>query len=300
MERRLLQNQQNIPNLIHNFETLKNNNMQQVLDIEKMKYQNKTMFDWKNNLEMQLTSVKQASSFLQNSKKETDMFFMTLQDRIILLEKMQIEVNFLKESLQKEAGYNRQAYKNFEQSFSDLKLLFGQENATTTTILNDHKASIDALRRDVEDIKKVLEEQKAKLTNIVFDLRAASQIASEAAEKLEIHERDFTQTKNEMKQIRLDLEILEGLSSSNDCNMRPGRLIWKLDDFQTKMLRAREFNGVMKSPIFYTHEYGYKVRVRNSVFTLRDLTRLRIKINSLCRFLFHSTRVDKNGFKTRK
>lgn len=37
--------------------------------------------------------------------------------------------------------------------------------------------------------------------------------------------------------------------------------MWKITEFEAKMGQAKENEVVLKSPIFYTHEYGYKIRV---------------------------------------
>nr|CAH7760923.1 unnamed protein product [Callosobruchus chinensis] len=241
---------------------MKNNLMQHSLDIEKLRYHHKSFSDWRNNLEVQLNNLKQAAAMLQNAKKETDLHFMTLQDRIILLEKLQIEFSYMRDSFIQEQNYTRQMGKNVEQEFKDLKALFATENATSGALIDDQKRMIENLKHEIDDAKKTVDEQKAKLTNVVFDLRAASQIASEAVEKMEIQERDFAETKKEISQIKLDLEILEGLSTSTEViAMKPGRLVWKITDFENKMLRAKEFSSVFKSPIFFTHDYGYKIRV---------------------------------------
>ncbi|VEN61633.1 unnamed protein product, partial [Callosobruchus maculatus] len=251
-----------LPNVLQSCDAMKNNLMQHSLDIEKLRYHHKSFSDWRNNLEVQLNNLKQAAAMMQNAKKETDLHFMTLQDRIILLEKLQIEFSYMRDSFIQEQNYTRQMGKNVEQEFKDLKALFATENATSGALIDDQKRMIENLKHEIDDVKKTVDEQKAKLTNVVFDLRAASQIASEAVEKMEIQERDFAEAKKEISQIKLDLEILEGLSTSTEViAMKPGRLIWKITDFENKMIRAKEFSSVFKSPIFFTHDYGYKVRV---------------------------------------
>lgn len=58
--------------------------------------------------------------------------------------------------------------------------------------------------------------QKDKLLGLIFDLRAVSQISSEAAEKIEILERDFYVIKQDINQMKINMEILEGQHSFND------------------------------------------------------------------------------------
>ncbi|KAJ8968720.1 hypothetical protein NQ314_002150, partial [Rhamnusium bicolor] len=247
-------------NTVHKYESLKTSQMQLSLEMEKLKYQTKLTMDWKKNIETQLYNLNQSISVFQNSKKETDLHWLSIKDRLMVIDKVQMDLNFLRDSFIQEQTYSRQTNNNIQQDLNSLKDLFTQENATTAAVFNGHKVAIDRLKHDTEDIKKMFEEQKVKFTNIVFDLRAASQIASEASERIEIHERDFAEVKKELDQIKLDMEILEGLSSSCDNNFGSGRLIWRITEVENKMQRAKDFDIVLKSPIFYTHEYGYKIR----------------------------------------
>lgn len=40
-----------------------------------------------------------------------------------------------------------------------------------------------------------------------------------------------------------------------------GGIIWRISDFEAKMTDARENNTVLCSPVFYSSQYGYKLRV---------------------------------------
>ncbi|KAJ8922561.1 hypothetical protein NQ315_007591 [Exocentrus adspersus] len=259
---RLLQNQARIHNnnVIPNYGDIKTNQMQHNLELEKIKYQQKLNMDWKKNIETQIYSLRQSINVFQASKKENDLHLITLQDRLMLLDKLQVDTSYLKDAVFKEQNYSRQAENNFQRDLSDIKTLVGEEHASAAAVFNDHQVALQSLKQELDAVKKTLEEQKNKFTNVVFDLRAASQIASEAAEKIEILERQFEDTKKEINQIKLDLEILEGLSSNEAANSC-GRLIWKVTEVEAKLQKAKDFDSVVKSPVFYTHEYGYKIRV---------------------------------------
>lgn len=125
----------------------------------------------------------------------------------------------------------------------------------------------------------------------MFDFRAVSQISSETAEKVEILERDFNIVRQEVNQLKINMEILEGKHNynlnncymsmiadlSSDDNTKCQRLIWRITDVESKLKRAKENDIVLKSPIFYTHEYGYKIRVK---FCRRHQNKLTGFINS--------------------
>lgn len=244
-----------------NYGDLKNFQIQQNMELEKMKYQQKITMDWKKNIETQIYSLRQSIAIFQNSKKDNELHWMTLQDKLMIIDKIQMELNYLKDTVLKEQNYSRQADSSLQQDLISLKDLVNQEHAAAASVFNDHQVALERLRHDVEDFKKAFEEQRNKFTNIVFDLRATSQIASEAAEKIEILERDFGEIKKEINQIKLDMEILEELTS-NETAHSYGGLIWKVAEVESKMQRAKDFDSVLKSPVFYTHEYGYKIRVR--------------------------------------
>lgn len=236
---------------------------QQSLEIEKLKYQSKALLDWRKNIEAQMDGVKHVVATAQNSRRDIELHYMGLQEKVALLEKLNYELNYLKEAMFKEQTGNRDAHLTFEQDIRSFKNHYSQEAANFASVLNDHTYILDAMKVDIVEGKKSADETKSKLTNMIFDLKAASQIASEASERIEILERDFSETRREINQIKLDLEILESLVSSNDVHTKPGRLLWKVTDVAAKLERAKDFGTVVKSPVFFTQIYGYRVRVSN-------------------------------------
>lgn len=264
LEQKLLYNNQALQNSLQKHNNDPSTNVyyqQQGLELEKLKYQSKAMFDWKKNVEAQLDMIKKVAAVAQNSKREMEMRCMGFQEKLVALEKLHFELNYLKESVFKEQSDNREARSGFEQELRSFKNHYSQEAASFASVLNDHTYTLDAIKADIGELNKSSSDTKNKFTNMIFDLKAASQIASEASERIEILERDFAETKNEINQIKLDLEILEGLVSINDVHVKPGRLLWKVTDVAAKLERAKDFGTVVKSPVFFTHEYGYKVRV---------------------------------------
>lgn len=116
---------------------------------------------------------------------------------------------------------------------------------------------------------------------LVFELRTGSQTSSEALQKIEIMERDFGKVQQELNQMRVNIDILEGalwdksveivafqiwfftdLGSSESTIYQ--RLVWRITEVESKLQKAKESAIVLKSPIFYTHRYGYKIRVNNA------------------------------------
>lgn len=48
-----------------------------------------------------------------------------------------------------------------------------------------------------------------------------------------------------------------------------GHIIWRISDFEAKMTDAKENNTVLRSPVFYSSQHGYKLRV-NTCMVLCD------------------------------
>lgn len=264
LEQKLLYNNQSIQNTLQkqNHDSTKNVYVrQQGLEIEKLKYQNKAIFEWKKNFETHFDGIKQSVAASQKTKRDMELRCMNLQEKLALLEKLHYDFNYLKEVVFKDQSDKILAHSALEQDIRSFKNHYAQEAASFASVLNDHTYTIDAIKSDIETIGKSNEETKNKITNMVFDLKAAGQIASEASERAEILERDFSEIKREINQIKLDLEILEGLVSFNDVNVKPGRFLWKVTDVAAKMEKAKNFGTVVKSQVFFTHEYGYKIRV---------------------------------------
>lgn len=258
------QNQQYVP--LQTFESLKTAHLQLNLDIEKLKYQNQITFEWRSNIDVLLSQLKQNISSVENYRRDVNVNLAGLQSRIGLMEKFQDQINQLKDSFLREQAYNRQVDMNFNENIDDFKKQLSQDNTQQLAILSDLKDSISSLKLDLEDVRSNQQDQGIKFTNIIYDLNNANHIATIANKKVESLEKDFEVMKKNVSQMKLDMEILEGLSASSDMRVAAGRLVWKITDIDTKMVEAKQNSSVLKSPIFYTHEYGYRVRV--SIFRL--------------------------------
>lgn len=230
-------------------------------DFEKFKYQNQLLFEWKKAADFKLDTLTQSISALEKSRNESEYHWMSLQQKMMNLDKLKMDINLATDSFLKEQNYNRSANLEFAKNLDEFKELFEHENATFTALFNDQKHSISDIQDDINFLKQNLEEQKTKHVSVIFDIKTISQIASETAEKLEIQDREFAKFRQQFDQLKLDLEILENLASADARTSRPGHLIWKITDFETKMTKSKEANTVLKSPVFYTHDFGYKIRV---------------------------------------
>ncbi|XP_008191601.1 chromosomal replication initiator protein DnaA isoform X2 [Tribolium castaneum] len=228
-------------------------------ELNKLQYQTQLLFEWKKAADFKLDTLTQSLNSLEKSRNESEYHWMGLQQKLMNFDKLQMDINLATESFLKEQNYNRQANLEFAKNLDEFKDLFEQENVTFSHLWADQKRSISDIQADINSLKHNFEEMKAKQVSVVFDIKTISQIASETAEKFELQEREFTKFRQQFEQMKLDLEILENLASC-DGRTSPGHLLWKIADFEDKMSKAKDCNTVLKSPIFYTHNYGYKIR----------------------------------------
>lgn len=255
------ENQNQLATSLQNYDKLKTAQLQLNLDLEKIKYQNQLAYDWRNKTDSILNNLTLNLSSIDNAKRNLDGNIMGLQTRMALLEKLEDQISGLVESFRREQAYNRQVDMSFEEKFEEIKKTLAQENAKNLAILGDVKDALDLTKQDMENAKFQLEDQGIKFTNIIYDLRGVGQSTSEAIRKIEKVEKEYEKLKKELAQMKLDMEILEGLSGSSDFRPGPGRLLWRITEVDSKMVQAKQTGSVIKSPIFFTHEYGYRIRV---------------------------------------
>ncbi|KAJ3658430.1 hypothetical protein Zmor_010167 [Zophobas morio] len=230
-------------------------------DLDRIKYQNQMLLEWKKAVDYKLETLQQAMTSLDKARSESEYHWLSLQQKLSLLDKFRMDLDIAMDTFLKEQNYNRQANLEFAKNLDEFKDLFDQENASVNALWNEQKDIIDDIRKDVDGLKQVMDEQKAKNVSVIFDIKTISQIASETAEKLEIQDREFAKFRQQFDQLKLDLEILENLASADARTSTPGHLVWRITDFEAKMSKSKSSNSVLKSPIFYTHDFGYKVRI---------------------------------------
>lgn len=241
-------------------QTQQNMQMQTRLEIDKVLYQNQLLIEWRRLIESQIENLKEEMRPLEKIKREVDSELDRLTAKVNSSETLRSELNAQKEAFLKEQISNRETRSDFKTKIEEMRDFFTQENAVVAAIWNDQKTEIGIVCDKVNEIQTGLEELKAKCTGLIFDLKTASQISSDASERLELRERETNEMKNSLSQLKLDVEILEE-NVFIGSGYSPGRLLWKLSGFNTKLEKAKENNVVLKSPIFYSHEYGYKLRV---------------------------------------
>jgi hypothetical protein len=59
----------------------------------------------------------------------------------------------------------------------------------------------------------------------------------------------------------LQKDKFEAVENATPSLLLTGYIVWRISDFEAKMSDAKENDTVLHSPVFYSSEYGYKLRV---------------------------------------
>ncbi|KAF5284593.1 hypothetical protein FQR65_LT02419 [Abscondita terminalis] len=236
--------------------------MQFKMQFDKLQYQIQIFFESKKSLETQLDNLKHEIKLFGKFQDETVDAVDKLKGLHQITQNIEILMVTLKKDFESQQNNNVELIRQTHKELSEFKDFYAQENAVIGALWNDYKTDVDKLKYDLSVINKTLDENKTKTASIVFDLRTASQISAETSDKLEIQERSLNALKNEVAQLKLDIENLNERNFDGiNANDFSGRILWKITNFSQKMEKAKESDTVLRSFIFYTHRFGYKIRV---------------------------------------
>ncbi|XP_066257398.1 TNF receptor-associated factor 5 [Euwallacea similis] len=227
--------------------------------IQKFNYINGYLMEWKKKVDAQLTSLNNSLSSINSIKHDSAKLTTIIQEKLLQVQNLQMDFNLTKQNFYKENSRSRNVEIDFARNLEDIRTTFNKQNESFENMWLEQTGVLQNAVQEIQTIKSSLDEQKAKYAGLVFDIRAVSQISSEAAEKIEIMERNFSTIKQEINQMKINIEILEDLSATDSATYQ--RLVWRITDVESKLKRAKENDIVLKSPIFYTTQYGYKMRV---------------------------------------
>ncbi|CAG9763029.1 unnamed protein product [Ceutorhynchus assimilis] len=232
-------------------EDIKKSLKEHALSIQKFNNFNGYLAEWKKKVDAQLKTLVTSET---NGNQ-----FIYIQEKLLQLQNLHLELSKLKENTYKDSNYFKNTQTDFARNLEEIRGTFNKQNAAFEGMWREQTGLTQKAIEDVRTIKESLDEQKAKYAGLIFDLRSVSQISSEAAEKIEILEREFNLMKQDVNQLKINMEILEDLACNDNTPYQ--RLIWKITDVESKLKRTRENDIVLKSPIFYTHRFGYKIRI---------------------------------------
>ncbi|XP_023706972.1 TNF receptor-associated factor 1 isoform X2 [Cryptotermes secundus] len=137
------------------------------------------------------------------------------------------------------------------------------------------KGAVEEQKREVEKLKMVVDKYCHDVDEFrEFLSRENIMISAIWAEQLaEIHNiSDRINILNKASEAK-SKEIAQMKQRVNECDeaitkqargnsaLAVGGIIWRISDFETKMADAKENNTVLCSPVFYSSQYGYKLRI---------------------------------------
>lgn len=252
---------------VHNQQTLQ---IQNRLELEKLQYQQQTVQEWKKLIESKLDNVKSSVVPLDAIRREIFLQTQKNNSNNNVFDDFKHTLHQLIEDFERFKVYVSGCQQENSNKIVEVNDFFIQENAATAGLWNDQRQAIALLEERVNNLQFITEEQQGKIATLTFDVRTAMNIASEAAERLEISERLVEKLQAEINQAKFDVEILEDAKSSS-FSSKPGVFLWKISNFNRKLQASKEEDTVLKSPVFYTDYYGYKIRVSitNYIFNVR-------------------------------
>ncbi|XP_050303619.1 LOW QUALITY PROTEIN: TNF receptor-associated factor 5 [Anthonomus grandis grandis] len=229
------------------------------LSLEKFNFFNGYVINWKKSVDSQMTAINDRLKTIDAIKQELTNQWTYVREKLQPLQNMHLDITMLKESLYQENVRCKNGEFNLNSKIDELRTALVQHEITLRRPKKFSKQIFEKNLKEFQRIRQDVDEQKAKLAGFVFDLRSVSQISSEAEEKVEIMEREFGLLRQEVNQTKVNLEILEETNYIQNASHE--RLIWRVTEVESKLKRAKENDIVLKGPVFYTHRYGYKIRV---------------------------------------
>lgn len=176
--------------------------------IEKLKYQNEVLQEWKKHVETILENVKQHEKDFEKMKEEKSALN-NLDTKTKLVNEMAQDVENLVQDFAKERLSNRETLDHLNTKLEDFREFYTQENLAVAALWNDQKTQLNNVILDIRDLSKTIDEQKLKQSTIIYDLKSVNQISSEASQKTDILEREFIKAKADIVQLRSDLRCIE-------------------------------------------------------------------------------------------
>ncbi|XP_076254382.1 TNF-receptor-associated factor-like isoform X1 [Rhynchophorus ferrugineus] len=248
----------------YNLADMKNNLNHLSIAVQKLNYAQGILSEWRKNIDSQASLLKTtiASVNANNQSQTQDKELKVVQEKLLEIEHLKMNLNMLNETVYKENSNIKKTEMNFARSLDDLNTAVVSNRTACVDMWNNNSKVLDNVIGDLRNTLASLDEQKAKTASLVFDIRAVNQMASEAADKTEIHDKEVKQLRRELNQLQIDSEVLESIVTTSEGNSGCYKqLLWRITEIESKMIRAKENAIVLKSPIFYTHQYGYKIRL---------------------------------------
>lgn len=116
------------------------------------------------------------------------------------------------------------------------------------------------------DLYRHFSDMEARLASLTLEVKQMKHIVCETEDKCDRMERlvrearkSNAKTRQELRDLEIHLKIQKKMSVIANVD---GNLIWRIDQFASKLQDAKETDTFIKSPLFCNKQYGYTLRVR--------------------------------------
>lgn len=134
-----------------------------------------------------------------------------------------------------------------------------------TQRIMDHRSS----RILSPDLSRHPSELEAKLASLTLEVKQMKHIVCETEDKCDRMERTVrdarksnAKTRQELRDLEVHLKIQKKMAAIINVD---GNLIWRIDQFASKLQDAKDTDTFIKSPLFCNHQYGYTLRVGSDI-----------------------------------
>lgn len=193
-------------------------------EIEKLQTQNRLFFEWQKVIDNEMRKVTNAIQMLQQYKIDIDNMTRDLQKHALLLDQFTTDHSLSKETYANEQSFVKEEIQQIKDKLHEVKDFMIEENATIGSLWHDQNSKIELLQTSLSNLQKSTEEKETNYAKLIFDVRTATQLSSEASEKLEAQERQIKELSDSLKQFKFHFEVYEDNQARNSgSSSTPGK-----------------------------------------------------------------------------
>lgn len=234
------------------------------LDVQMVQGQNKTLVDWRTNVQYQLDGI--VGEFrTMNANSKNDINTHRLQELSKDLVLLRNSLNSQQVTLVN-AQVDAEKFRNdMEYKLKECENYFRQELHKLSEVNEGQTRQIDAFTARETQYNEVNLNLRTEIDALQNDLTSLKKHCTNLVETNKLQSGQINDLKTALAKINLNVEVAErsfeniqGLIAT-----QPGRLLWKINDFDIKLENAKSNEKIpIRSPVFYTRDYGYRVRLQ--------------------------------------
>ncbi|GFG28519.1 hypothetical protein Cfor_03636 [Coptotermes formosanus] len=123
------------------------------------------------------------------------------------------------------------------------------------------KQVVEKYSHDVDEFREFLSSENIMISGLwteqLAEVRSLTNRIESISKVSEAKSKEIAQMKQSIKECD---EAITRQARGNSV-LALGHIVWRILDFEAKMIDAKENNTVLHSPVFYSSQYGYKLRV---------------------------------------